>query len=162
MDAEIGKKIGKRLRDLREERGLRQEDLAQRANMNFNTISRIENGYHLPSATSMVHLASALEVGPGELFPKERAPTSSGLIEDLKNLAEAESFGEHLVESRPQTRGEGETVSTGGDAGIESAEAFGRPTVERRVESLFENFRRGDLTLNQLQSEVIELVQRSA
>ena len=59
--------IGERLRQLREERALRQEDLAELAGVGKNTINRIERNRTEPHMTTVRKLAEALEVDPREL-----------------------------------------------------------------------------------------------
>ena len=59
--------IGERLRQLREERALRQEDLAALAGIGKNTVNRIEKNHTEPHMTTVRKLARALEVDPAEL-----------------------------------------------------------------------------------------------
>jgi transcriptional regulator with XRE-family HTH domain len=59
--------IGERLRRLREERALRQEDLAELAGVGKNTVNRIEKNRTEPHMTTIRKLADALEVDPREL-----------------------------------------------------------------------------------------------
>jgi transcriptional regulator with XRE-family HTH domain len=56
--------IGERLRRLREERALRQEDLAELAGVGKNTVNRIERNLTEPHMTTIRKLATALEVEP--------------------------------------------------------------------------------------------------
>jgi transcriptional regulator with XRE-family HTH domain len=59
--------VGERLRRLREERALRQEDLAELAGVGKNTVNRIEKNCTKPHMTTIRKLADALEVEPREL-----------------------------------------------------------------------------------------------
>src|SRR5215217_3377716 len=63
--------IGERLRRLREERALRQEDLALLAGIGKNTVKRIEKNRTEPHMTTIRKLADALEVDPAELVRGE-------------------------------------------------------------------------------------------
>ena len=63
--------IGERLRRLREERALRQEDLAKLAGIGQNTVNRIEKNRTEPHMTTIRKLADALEVDPAELVREE-------------------------------------------------------------------------------------------
>ena len=63
--------IGERLRRLREERALRQEDLAKLAGIGQNTVNRIEKNRTEPHMTTIRKLADALEVDAGELVRGE-------------------------------------------------------------------------------------------
>jgi len=59
--------IGERLRQLREERALRQDELAERAGVGKNTVNRLEKNHTEPHMTTIRKLAQALEVDPAEL-----------------------------------------------------------------------------------------------
>ena len=59
--------IGNKLRQLRERRALRQEDLAALAGVGKNTVNRIEKNRTEPHMTTVRKLAQALEVDPAEL-----------------------------------------------------------------------------------------------
>lgn len=67
---DIRKQFGQIVRDLRGKRGLTQEELAFRANMNVTYLSDLERGQWNPSLAMLVDLASALEVHPSELLSK--------------------------------------------------------------------------------------------
>jgi transcriptional regulator with XRE-family HTH domain len=60
--------IGERLRRLREQRALRQEDLAALAGIGKNTVNRLEKNHTEPHMTTIRKLADALEVDPRELL----------------------------------------------------------------------------------------------
>ena len=70
MDAR--EKIGRNVRELREQRDLTQTQLAERAGVNIMTASRTERGEHAPSTSargmSIRKLADALQVEPVELL----------------------------------------------------------------------------------------------
>lgn len=61
-------RFGKRLRELRLERGLSQSSLAERADVTPEYVSRIERGQVGPSMEVVERLAQALFVEPRELF----------------------------------------------------------------------------------------------
>ena len=62
--------IGKRIKELREERGLTQEELGRLLDTHAQTVFRYEAGSRVPSVRKLEEIARALEVEPGELFPK--------------------------------------------------------------------------------------------
>ena len=62
--------IGKRLRQLREEKGLSQLDLEIESDINRTEISRIENGLKNIEFATIVKLAIALKVELLDLFSK--------------------------------------------------------------------------------------------
>ena len=60
--------LGRRLAQIRKDRGLTQEKLAERANLANNYISNIENGRSIPSLETVVKLCQALEATPNDLL----------------------------------------------------------------------------------------------
>jgi transcriptional regulator with XRE-family HTH domain len=53
--------FGQRLRDVRQRRGVTQQELAQRAGMSEAYISNMEHGLKVPSLTTILRLAVALD-----------------------------------------------------------------------------------------------------
>lgn len=68
MRDEILRLFGERLRELRTERGLTQEQLAEAAGVDRNYIGQIERGERNVALVNIVRIANALEVKPDELF----------------------------------------------------------------------------------------------
>ena len=64
--------IGRKLRELREQRHLTQQDMAVRAGVPRTYISRIENARLLPGPLMLGRIASALEVAILELLPQNK------------------------------------------------------------------------------------------
>jgi transcriptional regulator with XRE-family HTH domain len=70
--------IGKRLRALRESRGLSQGDIEKRSGLLRSYISRVEGGYTAPSLSTLEKFAKAMEVEPYQLlFNKHGHPRSA-------------------------------------------------------------------------------------
>ncbi|MEA2238170.1 MAG: family transcriptional regulator, regulator of sulfur utilization [Thermoanaerobaculia bacterium] len=67
-DAAMLRALGKRVRELRNERGFSQERLAELANIHENHVRRIEGGTANPSYLVVGRIARALGVSPAELF----------------------------------------------------------------------------------------------
>jgi transcriptional regulator with XRE-family HTH domain len=67
--ADIRKKFGIHLRELRVARKLTQEELADRADMHFTYIGQIERGLRNPSLVNLEKIAKALKVNAGTLLP---------------------------------------------------------------------------------------------
>lgn len=67
--ADIKKKFGNHLRNLRVARHLTQEELADRAGMHFTYIGQIEIGIRNPSLVNLEKIAKALRVKAGDLLP---------------------------------------------------------------------------------------------
>lgn len=60
--------IAKRLRDLREAKGLSQGDIERRSGLLRSYISRVEGGYTAPSLATLEKFAKALDVEPYQLL----------------------------------------------------------------------------------------------
>lgn len=64
--------ICKRLREIREAKGLSQSDIEERLGMLRSTVSRIECGYYVPRVKTLEKWASVLGVSLAELFTEGR------------------------------------------------------------------------------------------
>jgi len=64
----VKSQFGSRLRQLRDERGYSQEELAERAGLHRNYIGGVERGERNVALENIVKLAKALTVKPGDLF----------------------------------------------------------------------------------------------
>ena len=64
----IIKKLAMRLKRLRDERGLTQEQLAKRSGVSHGYLARLEIGMHDPSLSTLAKLAKALKVTVDELL----------------------------------------------------------------------------------------------
>jgi transcriptional regulator with XRE-family HTH domain len=88
--------IGRRLRNLREEKNLSQGDIEKRAGLLRCYISRVENGHTVPSLETLERLAAALEVPLYQLFYEGDEPpplpnlSARQNVEDLALNEEAE------------------------------------------------------------------------
>ena len=67
--------LGKKLRQLRNERNISQRDLARMAGLSPNSISLIERDETSPSVATLQSLATALNIRMGYFF-EEETPTS--------------------------------------------------------------------------------------
>ena len=65
---DLRKEFGLRLRTLRRQAGLTQEQLAEAANVSVDFISLVERGINAPSFENLDKLAKALDVPIRELF----------------------------------------------------------------------------------------------
>lgn len=70
--------FGRRLRMVREGRGLTQEQLGQTAGVDYKHIGAIERGEKAPSFDAAERLAGALKVDYYELFLPDELPTDGG------------------------------------------------------------------------------------
>jgi len=64
----FAKHVGKRLRTVREKKGISQEQLSERAGYYRTYVGHIENGKHSPSVHTMWRFAKILKVDLGELL----------------------------------------------------------------------------------------------
>lgn len=62
------KQFGKRIKELREARKLTQEQFAEKVNLEYQTISRIETGYYFTNYKNLENMARVLNVSVEELF----------------------------------------------------------------------------------------------
>ncbi|MEW4455564.1 helix-turn-helix domain-containing protein [Bremerella sp. JC817] len=63
------RKVGKVVRELRRQKSMSQEELAERAGISQSHLSRLETGLHVPTSTTMEKIADALGVHPSQLDP---------------------------------------------------------------------------------------------
>lgn len=61
--------FGARVRALRHEAGISQEDLAHRAELDRSYVGQVERGERNVSLDNIYRLARALDVPPGSMFP---------------------------------------------------------------------------------------------
>jgi transcriptional regulator with XRE-family HTH domain len=66
--------VGRRLRELRSERGLSIRALARQSGLNVNTLSMIENGKTSPSVSTLQQVAAALEIPINAFFEVKTPP----------------------------------------------------------------------------------------
>jgi len=66
--SKIKEKFGKRLREIRKNKGISQEKLSKRAGFDRTYVGKIERGERSPSLETIEKLADALEVEILELF----------------------------------------------------------------------------------------------
>jgi len=60
--------LGQRIKELRKQKGMSQEYLAEESGLSLRTIQRIENGETNPTGESLKRLSNALNVNPDELI----------------------------------------------------------------------------------------------
>jgi transcriptional regulator with XRE-family HTH domain len=88
--------IGRRLRMLRDEKGLSQGDIERRTGLLRCYISRVENGHTVPSIETLEKLAAALEVPLYQLFYEGAEPPA------LPNLGTRTGVEEALDEEHSE------------------------------------------------------------
>lgn len=88
-------KIGKFLSQLRHERELTQEQLAERLGVSNKTISRWENGNYMPPVEMLIVLSEFYKVSINEILSGRRldeSETKSAADENLRNVLEESPF----------------------------------------------------------------------
>jgi transcriptional regulator with XRE-family HTH domain len=68
MPGDLSLVFGRRLREVRKEHGMSQEDLARRTDLHTTAIGRFERGLREPRLKSILRLAEGLAVAPGALL----------------------------------------------------------------------------------------------
>ena len=82
-------KIGEFLKELRKEKGLTQEQLAEQFNVSRRSVSRWETGKNMPDISLLVEIAEFYETSISEIINGERK--SEKMNEEVKELAETMS-----------------------------------------------------------------------
>ena len=95
-------KVGAFLKDLRKEKGITQEQLAEELGVSGRTISRWETGSNMPDISLLVEIAEFFDVSIPEIIKGERK--SEDMKEEAKEVAEtmsdyAKAEKEQLVKS---------------------------------------------------------------
>ena len=85
---DIKKKIGTRIKELRKQRNLSQEKLAEMLEIAQNTLSYIETGNHFCTAETIEKLITALNIEPHELFTFEHFKSNEELIKEINKILE--------------------------------------------------------------------------
>lgn len=88
----ISSKIGAKIKEMRLEKKMSQDQLAEKADISKSSLSYIENGTNSPSLKTFEAICNALEISPSDLFaddPTEAAKnTIREAISDDKELLE--------------------------------------------------------------------------
>lgn len=63
----VNEQLGQRIRDIRLKRGVTQEELAHRADLDYSYVNQIENGKRNPSLDAISRIARALGVSIQDL-----------------------------------------------------------------------------------------------
>lgn len=81
------KSLGLRIKELRAERAITQEELAEMAGVFRTYMSRIESGLANPTFTTLYTLAQVLDVQPGDLFLAPQAKAAPAKVRSVQNLS---------------------------------------------------------------------------
>ncbi len=103
---ELRKKVGKRIKEIRESLNIKQFELADMLDMEPSNLTRIESGYQFPKEENISKIASKLGVEEKDLFDFAHIKTKQELIELINillndlNEKEMEYFYKSLVNLR--------------------------------------------------------------
>jgi transcriptional regulator with XRE-family HTH domain len=86
----IAEHVGKKIYELRSERGISQDKLAKEIDVVPNTISRWETSAHKPKLTELDRLANFFNVHISYFFPPDTAEPSGYLTRSAKGLDESD------------------------------------------------------------------------
>ncbi len=88
------REIGARVRKVREGRALTQQEVARRAGLAMDAMSRIENGYRKPRPSTLQRLAVALDVAVERLTGAMDLGVGGVVVSSAPRADRAERFGE--------------------------------------------------------------------
>lgn len=90
-EEDLKKIFGKRVRFIRKERNLTQEQLSEMTDMDPQHFCKLENGTHFPSPKNLVKIANALNVDLFDLFtPTSKNKTLDKIFIQAKALTDEE------------------------------------------------------------------------
>lgn len=78
--------FGKKLRELRENRGLTQEELSNMLDIEWQHVSRLENGKNLPSCNILMSIAEIFDIDIRQLMNYEHLGKDNDIDRLINNL----------------------------------------------------------------------------
>ncbi len=82
----LSKRIGKRIKEIREGLNIKQFELADMLNMEPSNLTRIESGYQMPKEENLCKIAEILKVPVKDLFDFEHIQSKDELIDRINTL----------------------------------------------------------------------------
>lgn len=98
MEMELGKRIGRRLRELREQRGWTQAEFAELTSKAVETISNMERGKTVPGLLTLEQFAKRLGVGLEDLVRSDTPDTEPSSQHAAVIMAAAKRLPENELE----------------------------------------------------------------
>lgn len=86
--------LGKRIKEIRKQKKLTQEKLAELAGIETPSLSNIENGKNYPGNETLFKLSSALNVKPYELYKFEHEKSIENLTEEINIMLKRANYDE--------------------------------------------------------------------
>ncbi len=84
----IKKLLGKRIKEIRRNKGLTQDELAEKIGIESGSISNIENGKYYPTADNLEKIIKALNISPQNLFVIEHNQDNDVLLNEINLILE--------------------------------------------------------------------------
>jgi uncharacterized cupin superfamily protein/DNA-binding Xre family transcriptional regulator len=94
-NAEI--QVGRKIRELRNQKGFSLREIADRSGLNINTLSMVENGKSSPSVSTLQQLARALDVSIVDFFETDQVQKQ--IVFTPANQRPGSHFGSTLMEN---------------------------------------------------------------
>lgn len=86
METSLSKRLGQRIRELRNSKGLKQGEIADMLEMERSNFTRIESGKQAPTDKNLEKIAGILGVTLKDLFDFEHIQTKDELIHSITNI----------------------------------------------------------------------------
>ncbi len=83
--------VGKRIKELREAKKLKQVQLAELIDMEATNLSKLEKGLHLPKEENLKKITKALNVDVKDLFDFGHVKTKQELVDEMNFIFEQSS-----------------------------------------------------------------------
>jgi len=83
QDQDIRQAFGKRLKELRKQKGWTQKEVANKLDIRFSHLNKYESGMHVPPIEKLIHLANIFDISLDYLvmgLPMEEAPIRNELL----------------------------------------------------------------------------------
>ena len=90
----LSMQVGKRIKELREAKGMKQVELADLIDMEATNLSKLEKGVHLPKEDNLNKITNALNVEIKDLFDFGHIKTKQELVHDINIIFEQSTLEE--------------------------------------------------------------------
>lgn len=90
----LSTQIGKRIKEIRESKKLKQVELAEMIDIEATNLSKIEKGTHLPKEDKLKKITKALDVEIKDLFDFGHLKSKDELLKDINKIFEQSTENE--------------------------------------------------------------------
>ncbi len=97
MKIKLAKSIGQKVKFLREDLDISQEEFADRAGIHVTNLSKLENGIRLPKVETLFKICQALDVPVSRVLPGEKTENSDPLTEEIVSILSTRPSDEKRV-----------------------------------------------------------------